>query len=153
MGETMAQLGRFGLAVDIGCVRRHWDSKGRHMRQVHDSVEIETRPGRRHDITGAVSVWLGAMGANDGLLILFIRHTSASLTIQENADPDVHRDLSAAPEHLSRHAGRKRSVASINSCTIPGSVVAWPASGTILSSTPGHSLASAQAVATGVTTS
>jgi secondary thiamine-phosphate synthase enzyme len=42
--------------------------------------------------------------AADGLLTLFIRHTSASLTIQENADPDVLRDLADA---LDRFAPRK----------------------------------------------
>ncbi len=44
--------------------------------------------------------WLDRIGAADGLLTLFIRHTSASLLIQENADPDVHTDLIAALERL-----------------------------------------------------
>ncbi len=45
------------------------------------------------DVTGDVAHWLSAQRAGDGLLTLFLRHTSASLTIQENADPDVLRDL------------------------------------------------------------
>ena len=39
-------------------------------------------------------------GAGDGVLLAFLRHTSASLTIQENADPDVRRDLMTALQRL-----------------------------------------------------
>lgn len=46
-----------------------------------------------YDITREVGSWLARSGALDGAVTLFIRHTSASLTIQENADPDVQRDL------------------------------------------------------------
>lgn len=45
------------------------------------------------EITRPVADWLRTSGAADGLLTLFIRHTSASLLIQENADPDVRTDL------------------------------------------------------------
>ncbi|MCW5696004.1 MAG: secondary thiamine-phosphate synthase enzyme YjbQ [Bauldia sp.] len=45
------------------------------------------------DLTPAIEAWLERQGMRDGLLTLFIRHTSASLTIQENADPDVRKDL------------------------------------------------------------
>ncbi|MBT9487127.1 MAG: YjbQ family protein [Rubrivivax sp.] len=44
-------------------------------------------------ITGDVQGWVAAGGFDDGLLTLFGRHTSASLLIQENADPDVRADL------------------------------------------------------------
>ena len=37
--------------------------------------------------------WVAAQGLRDGLLTLFVRHTSASLLVQENADPDVRADL------------------------------------------------------------
>jgi len=47
------------------------------------------------DITGRVGAWVDEKNLKTGLLTLFIRHTSASLTIQENADPDVLRDLEA----------------------------------------------------------
>jgi len=47
------------------------------------------------DITGEVARWTGASGIATGLLTLFIRHTSASLLVQENADADVLRDLEA----------------------------------------------------------
>ena len=53
-------------------------------------------PGRGlHDITGRVAAVVRASGAAHGQCYLFCRHTSASLTIQENADPDVLTDLEA----------------------------------------------------------
>jgi secondary thiamine-phosphate synthase enzyme len=54
-------------------------------------------PGRGFiDLTTEIGGWLAGIGARDGLLTLFLRHTSASLTIQENADPDVLADLATA---------------------------------------------------------
>lgn len=51
-------------------------------------------PGRGFtEITGGVEGFVGGTGMSDGLLTVFVRHTSASLLIQENADPDVRRDL------------------------------------------------------------
>lgn len=52
------------------------------------------------DITGAAANFLAESGAGDGVLLVFLRHTSASLTIQENADPDVRSDLIAALDRL-----------------------------------------------------
>ncbi|WP_234852977.1 secondary thiamine-phosphate synthase enzyme YjbQ [Paracoccus everestensis] len=46
-----------------------------------------------HDFTRDVAAWLSDLGAGDGLLTLMVRHTSCSLLIQENADPDVQTDL------------------------------------------------------------
>ena len=43
------------------------------------------------EITGELASWLSNIAAEDGLLTVFMRHTSASLTIQENADPNVRR--------------------------------------------------------------
>ena len=51
-------------------------------------------------MTHQVRTWLERISADDGLLTLFIRHTSASLLIQENADPDVQIDLIDALERL-----------------------------------------------------
>ena len=56
------------------------------------------------EITGELARWLSTIAAGDGLLTVFMRHTSASLTIQENADPNVRVDLldaleAVAPEH------------------------------------------------------
>jgi secondary thiamine-phosphate synthase enzyme len=45
------------------------------------------------NVTDEIAAWLAEMAAGDGLLTVFLRHTSASLTIQENADPDVLSDL------------------------------------------------------------
>jgi secondary thiamine-phosphate synthase enzyme len=55
---------------------------------------IRRTPGRGlHEITREVAAWVAAQGMSKGLLTLFIRHTTASLLIQENADPDVLADL------------------------------------------------------------
>ena len=51
-------------------------------------------------ITREAARFLERIGARDGALLLFIRHTSASLVIQENADPDVQVDLSTALDRL-----------------------------------------------------
>lgn len=56
-------------------------------------LEVPTRGKGFLDITRALSDWLGSLGADNGLLTVFVAHTSASLTIQENADPNVRRDL------------------------------------------------------------
>ena len=63
------------------------------MRQDHTTFDVST-PGRGlTEITPQVARWLAGTGIASGLLTLFIRHTSASLLIQENADPDVRSDL------------------------------------------------------------
>src|SRR5215204_5500907 len=63
------------------------------MFQAHTSLKIRT-PGRGFvDITPDTQQWVRSRDIRDGLLTLFIRHTSASLLIQENADPEVVRDL------------------------------------------------------------
>ena len=63
------------------------------MRQASHRFSRRT-PGRGlFDITDEVARWVSAQGIAEGLLTLFVPHTSASLTIQENADPDVVRDL------------------------------------------------------------
>lgn len=64
------------------------------MRQLHHTFEISTCGQGLYDITGEVARWLAASALSDGLLTLFVRHTSASLIVQENADPDVQGDLS-----------------------------------------------------------
>ena len=63
------------------------------MRQAHTSLQIQT-PGRAFvEITRDIQGWVRGCKIDDGLLTVFIRHTSASLLIQENADPEVVRDL------------------------------------------------------------
>jgi len=68
--------------------------------QAFHTLKLDTRGPGLVMITDKVGAWLSAIGAADGLLTLFIRHTSASLLIQENADPDVHIDLVNALERL-----------------------------------------------------
>jgi secondary thiamine-phosphate synthase enzyme len=67
---------------------------------VRASLAVETAGRGMTEITGVVAEFLRDAGAEEGLLTLFIRHTSASLTIQENADPDVQIDLLDALDHL-----------------------------------------------------
>ena len=54
---------------------------------------IETSGPGLTEFTGDVARWLSGTGVRDGLLTLFVRHTSCSLLVQENADPDVRADL------------------------------------------------------------
>jgi len=70
------------------------------MRQVRHELSLGTDGPGLYEITGEVAAWVGAQGMGAGLLTLFCRHTSASLTIQENADPDVRRDLETFFERL-----------------------------------------------------
>ncbi|WP_375140291.1 secondary thiamine-phosphate synthase enzyme YjbQ [Azohydromonas aeria] len=63
------------------------------MNQATTTLAFDTRGRALLDITRRVRDWTQAQGFSEGLLTLFIRHTSASLLIQENADPEVQRDL------------------------------------------------------------
>jgi secondary thiamine-phosphate synthase enzyme len=72
---------------------------------------IETRGPGLTELTGQVAAWVASTGVRDGLLTLFVRHTSASLLIQENADPAVQADLQTffrqlAPENEPWHTHR-----------------------------------------------
>jgi secondary thiamine-phosphate synthase enzyme len=70
------------------------------MNQAHGELKVATRGKGFYDITRDIRKFVGAQGIQNGLLTVFIRHTSASLTIQENADPDVRRDLTEFFERL-----------------------------------------------------
>ncbi|MEX2449272.1 MAG: secondary thiamine-phosphate synthase enzyme YjbQ [Rhodospirillales bacterium] len=78
------------------------------MKQAQSTLSI-TAPRRGfHEITAEIAGWTAGQGIATGLLTVFCRHTSASLTIQENADPDVLRDLESfldrlAPEEPARY--------------------------------------------------
>ena len=63
------------------------------MKQSQGVLAISTHGAGLYEFTGAVLDFVRRGGIGEGLLTLFCRHTSASLTIQENADPDVQRDL------------------------------------------------------------
>jgi len=75
------------------------------MKQATTILTARTRGEGFVDITPDVAAWLTKTGVAEGLLTLFIRHTSASLLVQENADPDVLADLrdflqrAASPPH------------------------------------------------------
>jgi secondary thiamine-phosphate synthase enzyme len=64
------------------------------MRQRSDSLAVATRRGLT-EITPAVRAAVRASGVREGLCTVFIRHTSASLVVQENADHSVRHDLEA----------------------------------------------------------
>ena len=73
------------------------------MRQALHHLRVATGGRGLIEITAAVKDWASKQAIETGLLTLFCRHTSASLVIQENADPDVRADLesffeSIAPE-------------------------------------------------------
>jgi secondary thiamine-phosphate synthase enzyme len=70
------------------------------VRQTTQVLTIETRGKGLIEFTGSVAAWLVGEGLETGLLTVFCRHTSASLTIQENADPDVRVDLVTALHRL-----------------------------------------------------
>jgi secondary thiamine-phosphate synthase enzyme len=63
------------------------------MRQAAHTLTFQTRGQGLVEITREAAAWAAGQGMTTGLLTLFCRHTSASLLIQENADPDVRRDL------------------------------------------------------------
>ena len=60
---------------------------------MHTTLTLQTQGPGLYEFTASLKQWLSRQTVDEGLLTLFIRHTSASLLIQENADPDVQRDL------------------------------------------------------------
>jgi len=84
------------------------------MVQSKHQLLVPTTGRQMIDITRELHSWIKEITAREGLLTLFIRHTSASLTIQENADRDVQADLldaldNLAPEHAPyRHTSEGR---------------------------------------------
>jgi secondary thiamine-phosphate synthase enzyme len=81
------------------------------LEQAGHRIVVETRGPGFTDVTAQLAAWLAAIRAADGLLTVFVRHTSASLTIQENADPDVLRDLADALERAApRNAGYRHGI-------------------------------------------
>jgi secondary thiamine-phosphate synthase enzyme len=70
------------------------------MRQHQQTLSVDTRGQSLIDITRDVTAVVEAAGMATGIATIFIRHTSASLLIQENADPDVQRDLIAFFDRL-----------------------------------------------------
>lgn len=63
------------------------------MRQAKTMLEIAATGPGLYEVTGEVTGWCRDQDIREGLLTIYIAHTSASLTIQENADPDVLHDI------------------------------------------------------------
>jgi secondary thiamine-phosphate synthase enzyme len=81
-------------------------SEGSVTQQVNGRLVVETEGPGFTELTEALSRWVFGTGVLNGLLTIFCRHTSASLLIQENADPDVRQDLLTALDRLApREAG------------------------------------------------
>ncbi len=81
------------------------------MRQVLNRLTLIAPRQGLTEITGEIAAWLAGQALREGLLTVFLRHTSASLVIQENADADVLRDLEAfldklVPEDPARYRHR-----------------------------------------------
>jgi secondary thiamine-phosphate synthase enzyme len=63
------------------------------MKQFTHRLEIQSRGKGLYEFTREVAAWVKSCAVQTGLLTIFVQHTSASLVIQENADPDVRADL------------------------------------------------------------
>jgi secondary thiamine-phosphate synthase enzyme len=64
------------------------------------TLRIDTSGSGFTDISADAARFVESVGAREGVLLIYLRHTSASLTVQENADPDVQADLVAALDRL-----------------------------------------------------
>ena len=74
------------------------------MRQALHTLTIQTRGRGLLEISRQIAEWVSGEGIEAGLLTVFCRHTSASLLIQENADPDVRHDIEAYFERIAPEA-------------------------------------------------
>jgi secondary thiamine-phosphate synthase enzyme len=70
------------------------------VKQTFETLRLGTKGPGLYVFTREAEVFVAQSGVVDGLLTCFVRHTSASLVIQENADPDVLRDLASFMERL-----------------------------------------------------
>lgn len=81
------------------------------MKQAHHTLTVPTRGPGLYEFTAGLEDLVRASGIAEGLVTCFIRHTSASLLIQENADPDVCKDLQDFFVHLAKSGPRFRHTA------------------------------------------
>ncbi len=77
------------------------------MRQATEILRVPTHGKGLIEITRPVNDWVGRQAMHEGLLTLHCRHTSASLLVQENADPDVQRDLLSYFETIAPEDGNR----------------------------------------------
>ncbi len=75
------------------------------MKQSVHKLEISTRGQGLYEFTATAQAWVRQQKMQTGLLTVFCRHTSASLLIQENADPTVRSDIQAYFDHLAPEDG------------------------------------------------
>jgi len=75
------------------------------LKQAVHRLEISTRGQGLYEFTATVAEWVRRQQVQEGLLTVFCRHTSASLLIQENADPTVQTDLKAYFNRLAPESG------------------------------------------------
>ena len=75
------------------------------MKQAAKTVEVTTRGKGLYECTSTINQWVKQQQLHTGLLTIFCRHTSASLLIQENADPTVRLDLQAYFDRLAPESG------------------------------------------------
>lgn len=78
------------------------------MRQAIHTIRVPTTGPDLYDITRPICAWVGQQRLNTGLLTIWCRHTSASLIVQENADPDVRADLLAFFRRIAPEGGHYR---------------------------------------------
>lgn len=69
-------------------------------RVIHGELTVNTSGQGLYNVTAPVCEWVDGIGAKSGLLTLFVRHTTAGLTVQENTDPNVGRDLTDSLDRL-----------------------------------------------------
>jgi secondary thiamine-phosphate synthase enzyme len=81
------------------------------MKQAFHTLRVSTEGPGLYEFTGAVEKFAHDQKIGDGLLTCFIRHTSASLLVQENADPDVQKDLQDFFAHLAKNGMQYRHIA------------------------------------------
>jgi secondary thiamine-phosphate synthase enzyme len=81
------------------------------MRQAFHTITVKTNGPGLYEFTEALEKFLGDEKAKNGLVTCFIRHTSASLLIQENADPDVQKDLTDFFSELAKNGMNYRHTA------------------------------------------
>ena len=107
------------------------------MKQFQGSLDIHTDGNGLIDITSRIEGWLREQPISTGLLTVFIRHTSASLTISENADPDVLTDLESFfkrtvpenPDHYSHTAEGRDDMPAHIRCALTDVQLSIPVTG------------------------
>ena len=78
------------------------------MRQAFHTLTLPTKGSGLYEFTDEAAAFVRSEKIGDGLLTCFVRHTSASLVIQENADPDVQKDLQDFFNYLAKSGPRFR---------------------------------------------